>query len=137
MKVPLHSVVRSLWARIILAVVGLTVTFGIVTATFVINQWRLEDFTRLIRRGYGPLTLQSKDLARRSDDLKAYLEEAFDSETNIQTASANLKNTRQWRDRNLATIQRTFADFKKISPDNRRHQRIQRYLDTLQRGVES
>ena len=137
MRVPLHSVVRSLWARIILAVVGLTVTFGIVTATFVINQWRLEDFTRLIRRGYGPLTLQSKDLARRSDDLKAYLEEAFDNETNIQTASANLKNTRQWRDRNLATIQRTFAEFKKISPDNRRHQRIQRYLDTLQLGVES
>src|SRR5438046_1149544 len=79
-RMPIRSVVRSLWARIILAVVGLTVTFGIVTSTFVINQWRLEDFTRLIRRGYGPLALQSKDLARRSDDLKGYLDGPFENE---------------------------------------------------------
>ena len=97
---------RTLSARILLGFAALTVTFGVITATVVFNMSQVEDQVTLIGKGYVPLALASKDLARRQDDLRNYLEERLLDESNVQVAKLALRNSRANRDRALQTLRR-------------------------------
>ena len=44
--------------------------FGVIAATVVFNMRQVEDQVVLIGKGFVPLALASKDLARRQDDLR-------------------------------------------------------------------
>nr|MBA3501666.1 hypothetical protein [Deltaproteobacteria bacterium] len=65
---------RTLSARILLGFAALTITFGVITATLVVNMRQVEDQVVLIGKGYVPLALESKDLARRQDELHTHVE---------------------------------------------------------------
>ena len=66
---------RTLSARILLAFAALTITFAVITATVVVNMQQVEDEILVIRKGFVPLALISKELSRRQESLRAYLEE--------------------------------------------------------------
>ncbi len=97
---------RTLSARILLGFAALTVTFGVITATVVFNMSQVEDQVTLIGKGYVPLALAAKDLARRQEDLKNYLEALLQDESNAQVAQMALRNSRANRDRALSTLRR-------------------------------
>jgi two-component system, NtrC family, sensor kinase len=112
--------------------------FGAITANIVRNQHTLETWVGLVRLGYVPLALQSKNLERRSEDLKSYLSDSFDKEPSVASASANLRSARQRRDRELAAIQKTLEDLGKIVDlDSTRFDYIRRSVERLQVGVDS
>lgn len=69
---------RTLSARILFGFAALTITFGVITATLVVNMQQVEDQVVLIGKGYVKLALESKDLARTQADLHAMLSELTD-----------------------------------------------------------
>jgi two-component system, NtrC family, sensor kinase len=94
---------RTLSARILLGFAALTITFGVITAQLVVNMQQVENHVLLIGQGYVPLALESKDLARRQDDLRTYVEERLRDEP-----SSHVKRTlhalRSKRDKAVETI---------------------------------
>ena len=56
---------RTLSARILLGFAALTVAFGVITATVVVNMTIVEAEIREVRQGRMPLAFAGKDLARR------------------------------------------------------------------------
>jgi len=130
--------VRTLSARILLGFAALTLTFGAITGNIVTNQHTLERWVGLVRQGYVPLALLSKNLERRSEDLKGYLYESFDKEPSVPAATANLKAARQRRDKELAAIQSTLVDLGKIIDlDSKQFEYIRRSIERLQTGVDA
>jgi two-component system, NtrC family, sensor kinase len=69
---------RTLSARILLGFAALTITFGVITATLVVNMSLVEDQSILIGQGYVPAALEMKDLWRYQEDLSAYLQKLKD-----------------------------------------------------------
>ena len=69
---------RTLSARILLGFAALTITFGVITATLVVNMQLVEKQSILIGQGYMPAALASKDLQRNQEDLNAFLERIGD-----------------------------------------------------------
>lgn len=110
---------RTLSARILLGFAALTVTFGVITTTLVYNQSQVEDQFTLISKGYVPLALASKDLARRQEDLRNYLEERLTDESNPQVARLALKNSLANRDRSLKTLRRILETIVQLVEVNR------------------
>jgi two-component system, NtrC family, sensor kinase len=102
------ALLRTLSGRIILGFTVLTLTFAGVTTNIVINQRRLESWVELVNSGYLPLSQLSKELARRSDDLKTYLNEALEKEPNTDTARIKLDSLRQRRGKDLAALEKFF-----------------------------
>lgn len=129
---------RTLSARILLGFAALTVTVVVITVNIVINQTTLERGVRLVRVGYVPLALQSKNLERRSEDLKSYLGDAFEEEPSVGSAGANLRIARQRRDKELAAIQDTLSDLGEIvNRDSTIFDHIRRSIERLQVGVDA
>ncbi len=89
---------RTLSARILLGFAALTITFGVLMGTVVFNMTVVEDQVLLIVKGYAPLALATKDLARRQDDLFNYVEERLEDESNVQVARLTLSRARDSRD---------------------------------------
>ena len=108
---------RTLSARILLGFTALTVTFGVITATVLFMMSQVEDQVTLIGKGYVPLALASKDLARRQDDLLNYLEERLLDESNVQVARLALRNSRANRDRTLQTLRRILDGVESLVED--------------------
>ncbi|MBA3460315.1 MAG: HAMP domain-containing histidine kinase [Deltaproteobacteria bacterium] len=111
---------RTLSARILLGFATLTLTFAAITATLVYNTKQIEDQFTLIGKGYMQLALASKDLARRQDDLRNYLDERLLDESNAQVAALALRNSRANRDRALATLRKildTVETLVEVKPD--------------------
>ena len=111
---------RTLSARILLGFATLTLTFAVITATLVYNTSQIEDQFTLIGKGYMQLALASKDLARRQDDLRNYLDERLLDESNAQVAALALRNSRANRDRALSTLRRildTVETLVEVKPD--------------------
>lgn len=104
---------RTLSARILLGFAALTVTFGVITATLVVNMRQVEDQVVLIGKGYVPLALVAKDLARRQDDLRSYLEEGIQGESNAQVTRLALRRARSNRDRAVKQTRRIVDDVQK------------------------
>ncbi|MDX2088367.1 MAG: ATP-binding protein [Kofleriaceae bacterium] len=92
---------RTLSARILLGFAALTVTFGVITATLVVNMSQVEDQVVLMSKGYFRLALTAKDLARSQDDLRNYLEERFQDESNAQVTRLALRRAKGNRDRTV------------------------------------
>ena len=127
---------RTLSARILLGFALLTVTFGVITATVVVNMRQVEDQVLLILKGYVRLALESKDLARSQDDLRTYLEEKFATETTPDTANLALNRHRAARDRGLKNTRKILESLEKVIDVERKQFAVTRpRLDLLERGV--
>jgi len=75
---------RTLSARILLGFAALTVTFGFITATVVINMQKVEEEIALVRDAYVPLALDSKQLARQQEALVTWLDNFEDTPVNVR-----------------------------------------------------
>ncbi len=128
---------RTLSARILLGFAALTITFAVITATVVRNMGDVEDEIVLIGKGFVPLALVSKDLARKQEDLRAYVEERFQDESNPTIAKRTLN--RLWSARNRA-VGDTIAILDKldqqIEVDPRQFRFTRPKLDALQKDVQ-
>jgi signal transduction histidine kinase len=127
---------RTLSARILLGFTALTVTFGIITTNIVINQRTLETYVGVVNTGLLPVTQLSKDLSRRSEDLRVYLGEGLEKETNLDTARIKLDNFRQRRNKELAALETFLAEYDDIDElDSRRN--LRKTVKDLRFRVES
>ncbi|HLL25456.1 MAG TPA: ATP-binding protein [Kofleriaceae bacterium] len=97
---------RTLSARILLGFAALTITFGVITATLVVNMRQVEDQVLLIGKGYVPLALESKDLARRQDELHTYVENRVQEESSerVKGELSRLRGNRDQRVREIRKI---------------------------------
>ncbi|HEY5947597.1 MAG TPA: ATP-binding protein [Kofleriaceae bacterium] len=103
------ALLRTLSGRIILGFTVLTLTFAGVTTNIVVNQRRLESWVELVNSGYLPLSQLSKELARRCEDLKTYVNEALEKEPNTDTARIKLDALRQRRGKDLVSLEKFFT----------------------------
>ncbi len=127
---------RTLSARILLGFAALTVTFGVITATVVFNMSQVEDQVLLIGKGYVPLALVSKDLARRQEDLRNYLDERLTDESNTQVARMALTRTRSIRDKALKTTRGILDSVEQlVDVDPRQFAVTRPKIDALERAV--
>jgi two-component system, NtrC family, sensor kinase len=131
------ALLRTLSGRIILGFTVLTLTFAGVTTNIVINQRTLERSVELVNSGHLPLSQLAKELARRCEDLKTYLSEAFDKEPNTDSARLKLDALRQRRAKELAAVQKFLDELPDINALDRKHllrdtvDRIQLRIDAL------
>lgn len=127
---------RTLSARILLGFAALTVTFGVITATVVFNMSQVEDQVILIGKGYVPLALGSKDLARRQEDLRNYLEERLQDESNAQVVRLSLKRARTIRDRALKSLRDVLDNVeRRIAADPKRFSETRPSIQALERAA--
>jgi len=127
---------RTLSARILLGFAALTVTFGVITATVVFNMSQVEDQVLLIGKGYVPLALVSKDLARRQEDLRNYLEERLTDESNTQVAKMALTRSRNNRDKALKTTRGILDSVEQlVDVDPRQFAVTRPKIEALERAV--
>jgi signal transduction histidine kinase len=130
---------RTLSARILLGFAALTVTFGVIIATLVVNMRQVEDQVVLIGRGYVPLALVTKDLARRQDDLRNYLEERLQDESNAQVTRLELRRGRSNRDRAIRNTRKIVDSVERLIDVDPRQFAVTRpkieALDTAIAGV--
>jgi two-component system, NtrC family, sensor kinase len=129
---------RTLSARILAGFAVLILTFGLTTSLVVLYMDQVGDEIRMIRTGFLPLALFSKDFTRRQEDLRAYLAEELKDEANIRYAQRNLKKQKGFRDKTLAEVHRVLDGLRDI-PE--RHQRriadTRDRLATLQQDVDA
>ena len=109
---------RTLSARILLGFAVLTVTFGVITATIVFNMQVVEAQIQVVRRAYVPLALNSKDLAQREDDLKAYLEEGYADMPNLISAWNTLRLTHDRRNLSLKALKQAAANLGEVAGED-------------------
>ncbi len=100
---------RSLTARILLGFIALTVTFGIYTATMVLNLREVEDQASLILRGYFPLALSSADLVGNQEDLTAYLEQGLLEAVRPAQVTSAIGRLRKKRDDAFGVVLKTLG----------------------------
>jgi two-component system, NtrC family, sensor kinase len=105
---------RTLSARILLGFAALTITFGVITATVVVNMRQVEDQVLLIGKGYVPLALESKDLARRQDELHFYVENRVQEDESHERVTAELARLRNNRDKRIREIRRILMSLEKV-----------------------
>jgi signal transduction histidine kinase len=106
---------RTLSARILLGFAVLTVTFGVITATIVFNMQVVEAQMHVVRLAYVPLALNSKDLAQREEDLKAYLDEGYADMPNLKAAWNTLRTTRDRRNSSLTALKAAAANLGEVA----------------------
>ncbi|HEY5938849.1 MAG TPA: hypothetical protein VIU61_29555, partial [Kofleriaceae bacterium] len=127
---------RTLSARILLGFAALTITFGVITATIVVNMRQVEDQVVLILKGYVQLALESKDLARSQDDLRTYIEEKFATEATAEDANVALNRQRSARDRGLKKTRKILERLEKIVEiEPQQFAKTRPRLEVLERGV--
>jgi two-component system, NtrC family, sensor kinase len=120
---------RTLSARILVGFVVLILTFGLTTSLVVVYMDQVGDEIRMIRTGFLPLALFSKDFARRQEDLRSYLAEELKDEANLKYAQRNLRKHRGFRDKTLAEVQRTLGGLRDVP--ERHARRISETKDRL------
>src|SRR5688572_21674933 len=110
---------RTLSARILLGFAALTITFGVITATTVVNMSLVEDQSILIGQDYMPAALASKDLQRYQEDLSLALEKLKNGPIPDETRR-DLMSLRRLRDQPIARLRDVLDDLeKKIDVDPR------------------
>jgi signal transduction histidine kinase len=105
---------RTLSARILLGFAALTVTFGVITAMEVVNMRQVEDQVLLIGKGYVPLALESKDLARRQDELHTYVETRVQDDESSERVKGELARLRGNRDKRVREIRRILESVERV-----------------------
>ncbi len=127
---------RTLSARILLGFAALTVTFGVITASVVYQMTKVEEQVIVIGKGYVPLALGTKDVARRQEDLRNYLEERLTDESNAQVARLALTRSRNNRDRALKTTRKILDSVEQlVDVDPRQFAVTRPTLEALERAV--
>ncbi len=129
---------RTLSARILAGFAVLIVTFGLTTSLVVLYMDQVGDEIRMIRTGFLPMALFSKDFARRQEDLRSYLAEELKEEANVRYAQRNLRKHRGLRDKTLAEVSRTLGGlhdiperhFRRISDTRERLAALQQHVDS-------
>jgi signal transduction histidine kinase len=101
---------RTLSARILLGFAALTVTFGVIAATLVVNMQVVEREIHTLRLGYVPLLPLAKDLQHRQDDLAGYLDDNFVDDP------SQLVSTRARRDGALGALRKALVPIPDIRP---------------------
>ncbi len=128
---------RTLSARILVGFAVLILTFGLTTSLVVVYMDQVGDEIRMIRTGFLPLALFSKELARRQEDLRSYLSDLKD-ESNLRYAQRNLTKHQTLRNRALAEVQRTLDDLRDVPERHiRRISETKDRLTQLQQAVDS
>lgn len=126
---------RTLSARILLGFAALTITFGVITATVVVNMQQVEDHVVLIGKGFMPLALESKDLARIQDDLHTALDELKDDAI-IDPRRARLAQLRRNRDRAVLSLRTVLDELdKRIAVDPKQFVISRPKIEALGRAV--
>ncbi|MBK9071323.1 MAG: HAMP domain-containing protein [Myxococcales bacterium] len=113
---------RTLSARILFAFAVVILTFGVTTTLTVIYIADVGREIAVIRRGYVRLALDAKDLARRQEEVKAYLVDDLPSETSAARVQFRLSALRSRRLHVLGELQRTLDSLTTFPP--RHAQRI-------------
>ncbi|MFN0246771.1 MAG: ATP-binding protein [Kofleriaceae bacterium] len=126
---------RTLSARILLGFTALTMMFGVIAATVVFNMRQVEDQVVLIGKGFVPLALASKDLARRQDDLRNYLEEGLKDETSVMAVRKELNRIRAIRDRQLKNLRGIINSQAIAAFDSERIRTIDPRIKSLEDGA--
>jgi two-component system NtrC family sensor kinase len=130
---------RTLSARILLGFAALTVMFGVIAATVVFNMRQVEDQVVLIGKGFVPLALASKDLSRKQDDLRNYLDEALKvpcgDETSAMAVRKELNRIRTIRDRQLKNLRAIINSHAIASFDSERIRTIGPRIQALEDGA--
>ncbi|MBA3394920.1 MAG: HAMP domain-containing protein [Deltaproteobacteria bacterium] len=109
---------RTLSARILLGFAVLTVAFGVITVQVVVDMRRVENQFLLMGKGYVPLALESKDLARRQDELHQYVENRIqeDISERIKPELTRLRGNRDKRVRELRRILQSIESIVEVDP---------------------
>lgn len=98
---------RTLSARILAGFALLIVTFGVTMSLVVLYMDQVGHEIRVIRTGFLPLALYSKDFARRQEDLSSMLTEL--NEMDPLYVERSVKRHRERRNKTFAEVQRTLA----------------------------
>jgi len=123
---------RTLSARILLGFAALTITFGIIAATVVVNMREVEREIHLLRVGYVPLAPLPKELQHSQEELSKYLNEGFEDDPHL------LVSTRNHRDFALRRLQTVLAQTEK-TPDLPEHEFdvTRHHVDTIQSEIDA
>lgn len=129
---------RTLSSRILAGFAVVIITFSVTTTLVVVYMDQVGGEIRMIRTGFLPLALFSKDFARRQEDLRAYLAEELKDEANVRYAQRNLKKHRGFRDKTLAEVQRTLNGLRDVPLEHqRRVSETKERLAGLQQAVDA
>lgn len=117
MRIPL---LRTLSGRIILGFMVLTLTFGTISALIVFNMEILSREIRLIRTGYLPLALKTKNLDEKQEILWSYLSSELVAESHQERAARQLIRHEQARSRSLRDAEKVLSELTDIPRAHRR-----------------
>lgn len=133
MQIPL---LRTLSGRIILGFTVLTLTFGTISALIVFNMELLGRQIRLIRTGYLPLALETRNLDEKQDILWSYLSDELPGESLPVRAERRLLRHMQARSRSLRDTEKILDGLSRV-PDShaRRIADTQRMVATLREDI--
>ncbi|HWO23238.1 MAG TPA: ATP-binding protein [Kofleriaceae bacterium] len=124
---------RSLSARILLGFAVLTLAFGVITATLVVNMMLVEDQSILIGQGYMPAALASKDLQRSQEDLFELLKKM---DPLSEDARRELARLRRRRDQPVGKVREVLDELgKKIDVDPKAFRGTRPTVEAIERGL--
>ncbi|ACY19284.1 sensor histidine kinase [Haliangium ochraceum] len=112
MRIPL---LRSLSGRILLGFLILTLTFATISASIVLNMVLLGGQIRLIRTGYLPLALETKNLDEKQDILWSYLSDELPGETAPARAERRLVRHTRERAKSLRDTEKVLDELGELS----------------------
>jgi two-component system NtrC family sensor kinase len=117
MRIPL---LRTLSGRILLGFTILTLTFGTISALIVFNMVLLGRQIRLIRTGYLPLALETKNLDEKQDILWSYISDELTGETAPARAERHLIRHTRARAKSLRDTEAVLAELGAMSAAHER-----------------
>ncbi len=118
MRIPL---LRTLSGRIVLGFTVLTLTFGTISAIIVGNMELLGRQIRIIRIGYLPLALETKNLDEKQDALWSYITDELASETLPNRAERRLLRHMQARTKSLRDTEKVLTELAEVAPNHASH----------------
>ena len=123
---------RTLSARILLGFAALTVTFGVIAASVVMDMRVVEREIHRLRLGYVKLQPLPKELQHRQEDLVDYLDRSFEDDPRALVA------TRLKRDRAMTSLRTSLASADQI-PDIRPHEfdDLHHRVDAIQAEIDA
>lgn len=111
MRIPL---LRTLSGRILLGFTILTLTFGTISALIVLNMVLLGRQIALIRTGYLPLALETKNLDEKQDILWSYISDELAGETAPARAERRLIRHTRARAKSLRDTEKVMVDLSRV-----------------------
>jgi two-component system NtrC family sensor kinase len=134
MRIPL---LRTLSGRILLGFTILTLTFGTISALIVFNMVLLGRQIRLIRTGFLPLALETKNLDEKQDILWSYISDELTGETAPSWVERRLIRHTRARAQSLRDTQKVLADLGAItSVHERRITEIRRQVENISEQID-